>query len=650
MARPRSPWLAGALAVLALGVLVQLSHALTGTGPAAPIEDDLYMATEMGAALVCLWRAVAVRAERLAWSLMAAYLLLWGVADGLWVWVLDEDTAPIPNVSDAFFLGSYVAAYAGQVVLLRARLRPFRPSQWLDGLVVGLGLSAASAVAFAPILELTDGAPLTVGTTLAYPALDLLLLTTVAVAFAMTGWRPGATWTLLGASLVLTALADGLWSLMESADSYEAGTLVDVMWPASMLCAAIAAWTPARRRRADDDGLVGAILPAGFGLASLAVLVVAAVGDVTPVASGLAALALLAAFARAGLTYRENLALLRHSRAEALTDGLSGLGNRRRLMDDLDDALAHREPTVLGFFDLDGFKAYNDSFGHGAGDVLLRRLGRELDAAVAGHGRAYRLGGDEFCVLLRGDDEALVAGASRALTAEGDGFAIGASCGAVVLPRDAGSATVALQLADERMYAAKASRRGSTRRQARDLLLQVLVEREPDLREHLGGVAALALAAGRRLGLDNEQLDEVVRGAELHDVGKVAVPDGILGKPGPLDDEEWAIMRQHTIVGERILAAAPALRPVAALVRASHERWDGGGYPDGLAGEAIPLGARIITACDAYDAMRADRPYARPVTVEAALAELRRCAGTQFDPRVVEAVVAAVREVERVAA
>jgi HD-GYP domain-containing protein (c-di-GMP phosphodiesterase class II) len=139
-----------------------------------------------------------------------------------------------------------------------------------------------------------------------------------------------------------------------------------------------------------------------------------------------------------------------------------------------------------------------------------------------------------------------------------------------------------------------------------------------------------------------EELDEMARAAELHDVGKMAIPDEILNKPGPLDRVELGFIRQHTIVGERILAAAPSLSPVARIVRASHERWDGSGYPDGLKGEEIPLPSRIVAACDAYHAMTSDRPYAVAVPQRDALAELRRCAGTHFDPKVVEVLCAEV--------
>jgi two-component system cell cycle response regulator len=176
-------------------------------------------------------------------------------------------------------------------------------------------------------------------------------------------------------------------------------------------------------------------------------------------------------------------------------------------------------------------------------------------------------------------------------------------------------------------------------RQTRDVLLGTLRELEPELHAHLHGVADLSIEVGQRLGMSSEQLDELARAAELHDIGKVAIPDAILHKPGPLDAAEWSFMCRHTVIGERILGVAPALRPVAKLVRASHENWDGTGYPDGLAGEEIPLGARVVRVCDSYHAMISDRPYRTATRPAAALAELRRCAGTLFDPRVVEIFV-----------
>jgi response regulator RpfG family c-di-GMP phosphodiesterase len=146
------------------------------------------------------------------------------------------------------------------------------------------------------------------------------------------------------------------------------------------------------------------------------------------------------------------------------------------------------------------------------------------------------------------------------------------------------------------------------------------------------------------LAVSDDQVEQIRHAAELHDVGKVAIPDDIIHNPGPLDEVEWEFMRRHTLIGERIVAAAPALQHVASLVRSSHERWDGDGYPDRLAGHDIPLGSRIVAVADAFDAMTAHRSYSTPRTTEAALAELRRCSGAQFDPMVVEAFIAVLAQ------
>jgi HD-GYP domain-containing protein (c-di-GMP phosphodiesterase class II) len=249
-------------------------------------------------------------------------------------------------------------------------------------------------------------------------------------------------------------------------------------------------------------------------------------------------------------------------------------------------------------------------------------------------------------------EDTQTADSRAALSERGSGFAVTASCGVVVLPDEAGSVGAALNLADERMYADKAAAGRSTRAHVQSVtmqqqvLMQLLNEREPDLHQHVRDVGLLASAIGRTYDLDSEQLDELRRAAELHDLGKLAIPDRILDKPGPLSEAEWRLMRQHTIIGERILNAAPALRPVARLVRSSHERWDGSGYPDGLAGRAIPLGARIIAACDAYDAITSERAYHAARSSKEAMAELRRHAGTQLDPEVVERLCEALEHPE----
>jgi HD-GYP domain-containing protein (c-di-GMP phosphodiesterase class II) len=254
------------------------------------------------------------------------------------------------------------------------------------------------------------------------------------------------------------------------------------------------------------------------------------------------------------------------------------------------------------------------------------------------------MGGDEFCAIISPGDEVaqpIVDAAAAALSDRGEGFRIGCSHGAIVLPREAGDAATALRIADQRMYAAKNGGRASAGRQSADVLLRALSERDPYLGNHTADVAALAEEVARRLALGPEEIEQISRAAELHDIGKVAIPDAILHKPGPLDEHEWAFIRRHTLIGERIIDAAPALGRVAAMVRSSHERYDGRGYPDGLAAGDIPLGSRIVSICDAFDAMTTDRAYRRAMAPDAALLELRRCAGSQFDPVVVEAFCAA---------
>jgi diguanylate cyclase (GGDEF)-like protein len=334
----------------------------------------------------------------------------------------------------------------------------------------------------------------------------------------------------------------------------------------------------------------------------------------------------------------------------AMVDSLTDLPNRRQLMADLGlfAEADETEPVLLAMFDLDGFKAYNDSYGHGAGDALLTRLGSHLAEAAGFPARAYRLGGDEFCVLAPSvglDREGLLLRSAAALSERGEGFFIGCSYGSALLPQEAETAEQALHLADQRMYVQKRSGRPSAGRQVGDVLLRALEARHPDLGEHLDDVAHRSAAVARRLGLDDEDVDRVRQVAELHDVGKVAVPDAIMLKPGALTDEERQFLRRHPIVAERIVGAAPALAQVARLVRFTHEHFDGNGYPDGLAGEDIPLGARIVGVCDAFNAMLSPRPFRPGVkTQEEALGELRRCAGTQFDPRVVETFAAVLAD------
>jgi diguanylate cyclase (GGDEF)-like protein len=343
-------------------------------------------------------------------------------------------------------------------------------------------------------------------------------------------------------------------------------------------------------------------------------------------------------------------ALLEQSQADATTDALTGMANRRKLFDD--GARILRElpdggSVSIGIFDLDGFKNYNDTFGHPAGDSLLAHLGHQLVEAMTGRGHAYRMGGDEFCVVTAGGDaERVLADAAEALTEHGERFSITCSYGTAAIPSEVLDLEQGLQLADRRLYGNKELTRSTQSVQIKDALIQVLEEQSGDLVRHLSRVARLAGRTAARLGMSADEISRIRLAAELHDIGKAAVPRVILEKRGPLDANELAYLRQHSVIGERILAAAPALMNIAPLVRATHERADGEGYPDGLHLAQIPMGARVIAVVDAFDAMTSVRAYQKVRPDREARAELMRASGTQFDPAVVDAFIAVLDERE----
>jgi two-component system, cell cycle response regulator len=614
-------------------------------------------------------KALSARRERLAWLLIGAGVLAWSLGEIYYTAVLwDAEVITIPSPADVGYLLLAPLALAGILLLLKARARAVPRTLWVDGVIAGLAVAGLSAaLVFDTVLENVEGNALAVATNLAYPLGDLVLLSLIVGALAGTGWRLDRTWMLLAIGVSTFWLADSLYLVKTAEGTFVSGGPIDTGWWAGLFLIAVAAWQrpPPRVRAPQGESMRLIAVPLGFGLVSLALLVYDSFWSLNPLAIALAAASLFAVMIRLTLTFRENVEMLHASREEAMTDALTGLGNRRALTAAIDDLLPERyvaegvepaqrpagdgefAPLVLALFDLDGFKHYNDTFGHPAGDALLVRLGQNLAACLERRGRAFRMGGDEFCVLIEpgGDEpEQLVRSAAAALSESGDGFAIGCSYGSILLPEEASDPADALRIADQRMYAQKHAGRMSAGRQSKDVLLRALTERSPDLGGHLSSVAELAERTARRLGLPAEEIERVRHAGELHDAGKVAIPDGILAKPGPLTEDEWGFVRRHPLIGERIVRSAPSLSRVAELVRSTHERFDGAGYPDRLQADAIPLGSRIVAVCDAFDAMTSGRPYAAPRTVGEALDELRRCAGTQFDPAVVETFRAVVAE------
>jgi diguanylate cyclase (GGDEF)-like protein len=363
----------------------------------------------------------------------------------------------------------------------------------------------------------------------------------------------------------------------------------------------------------------------------------------------------------------------------ALTDPLTGLGNHRsfheRLQRELRSAEARNRSFTLCLLDIDDFKRVNDLFGHPVGDHVLAEVGARLRQ----NGEAFRLGGDEFALLLPGrtaDESAHVAQSvlSRIAAVElEDVGSVTASAGLVSFPLHGLERDELIRLGDSALYWAKEHGKNrvrvyrpevveldelrslahgpdrAARFRAAASLAKAVDARDTYTGSHSARVAELGAWIAARMGLDAEQVKLTRLAGSLHDLGKLAVPEEILRKPGPLTPSERLMLERHSQIGFRMLESL-GVDPVADWVLHHHERWDGMGYPHGLAGEAIPLGARILFVADAYDAMTSDRAYRSRLTPREAVAELERCAGTQFDPEVVRVVARELGHVPATAA
>jgi two-component system cell cycle response regulator len=649
------------LLLFALGLLIAVvAHVATNAGAAAwdaAVQRWIYTLILLLCSSVCLLRAASRSPQRVAWALVAVGLALWS-AGSIRVWALDDVwqlTAARMWLPEALWICLYPLAYVAIGLMARERLRGVGAGLWLDGVGLALALGAlANELLIAHIVRRTPGA----NATTAVPALvfalgDAVLVTMIAGTVTLLGWRVGKTWGLLAAGFAMFAVADAIYTAQMAAGTYAAGTAVDIGWLAGAFLIAAAAMShdhaPARPRDVTGTATIAVPIVTGAGL--VAILTNGALSDDNTALVALAGLGLSAVVARMALTLVHNRRLLRSSREEAATDALTMLGNRRRLILDLEEALTQDDggPSALALFDLDGFKGYNDAFGHPAGDALLARIARALQQALGERGVAYRLGGDEFCALFHAQHEsdahATLGRLVTAMRQRGEGFEVSASAGIAWL----GSGTdpsAALGLADRRMYAAKQHATRGPRRQTADALVAAGHARHPQLAGD-DDIAALAVSVARRLNVPDHAIADIREATRLRDIGKIAIPDAVLDKPAPLDAQDWDFMHRHTIIGERILASAPALYGVGEIIRSSHERWDGAGYPDGRKGADIPLGARIVLACDAYWAMTNDRPYQAARLPHEAIAEIRDCAGRQFDPVVVEALAGAVSAADR---
>jgi diguanylate cyclase (GGDEF)-like protein/putative nucleotidyltransferase with HDIG domain len=345
-------------------------------------------------------------------------------------------------------------------------------------------------------------------------------------------------------------------------------------------------------------------------------------------------------------------------------DALTGLPSEgafeRRLHAEVERSRRHGRPLTIAAVDVDGFHQVNAGHGREVADRLLCTVASILHEATRVNDVVCRTSADEFLVLLpetrahagRQAFERILLELEAARVGPIECVAVSVGLAEWVRPMSPEALVLTAVEAMQRARAAGGARiagapgpehqPAAVDEPVSDAvagLAEALSERDRYTGEHSESVVDLAAQVARGLGLDEREVERVKAAALLHDIGKVAMPDEILHKPGPLDEREWEIMYEHPVIGERILRAIPGLGTVARIVRHEHERWDGGGYPDGLAGEQIPVGARIILACDAYHAMISDRPYRKAITHAEAIRELAANAGSQFDPQVTEQLI-----------
>ena len=455
-------------AILFGGTALVILHNWLGLG-GSEFDDiaggELYDAVIVAAGIACLLRSRSVPSERGAWLLIGASILAWAAGEIYWTaYILDSPEPPYPSPADAGYLAFYPLAYAGIVMLVRARIHEIDWRLWTDGAIAALGTAAlGAAFVFDFVAEQTTGTTLEVATSLAYPLGDIGMLAMIIGVIALTGWHPGRTWSLLLAGLAALVVADIAYTVQASGGFVPPGNWIDPIYLISATCIGAILWQP-KAAGIEPDQLGNRrelMVPAIFAAVMIGLFAMQYTSATSGLTTTLWAATMLAVIARLGMSVRENRALVEQVR----TDSLTGLGNRGAMQVDFETACERAgegAPLALILFDLNGFKRYNDTFGHPAGDELLVRLGQRLRAAVGDDGATYRIGGDEFCAVVNGSGEAVEAvtkRAAQALTESDRGVEVGSSWGVAAIPEEAADPSEAMQLADVRMYAQKESRR-----------------------------------------------------------------------------------------------------------------------------------------------------------------------------------------------
>jgi diguanylate cyclase (GGDEF)-like protein len=606
---------------------------------------------------------------------------------------------PLPSAADVGYLGAVPLLLVGIVLLGSASRLLARVRTVLDGVALVLAICVLVwHQVLLPIYSDSEATVMEKVIGGAYPLTDLLLFFGLVAALSRNrGGRAGAVVWMFSGGLAVMLSADIAYGYLSLSDSYVSGSVIDLGWIFGYLImgysAALCANSPTDVAIADEGERAMAgwrpMVPLVLIAIMFAQLLVVGFdwplrNDITSVV--LSVLVLGVVLARQAVVLVDNRRLnnslleARHElekRVEQLkianrkltwlskTDDLTGIANHRALMEAFDDKMRRSaesgEPMSIMMIDIDKFKLFNDTYGHPEGDRVLRQLARIMRKTFRKGDVVGRYGGDEFMAIMpRADREAAVSRANRLLKAASDaGFQVrqgqpvplAISIGLAAYPEDSRQREELLAYADASLYQAKqtggnnvvvahsASEGGLFEGRGTlgvlDALVLAVDRKDRYTRSHSQRNAEFAVDLGSAIGMSDAGAAALRVAGLLHDVGKIGIPDEILQKPGPLTDMERAVMREHVSLSNLIIHGVPNLQDVSDAVYCHHERWDGKGYPRGLKGKEIPLQGRIMAVVDAYSAMIMDRPYRKALSHEEAIAELRRCSGTQFDPMLV---------------
>ncbi len=617
------------------------------------------------------------RARRF-WAVLAASNAFWLTGELIWsAYELGlEREPPFPSAADAFYLTSYALVVPAILLAFGGISRVLMLRGVLDAsiIVVAVGVAGYTLVIAPQLAQSNDESALATAVGLAYPLLGLLILMTI-VAVGFNGHqRTPPTIKLVAAAFAVTAVTDVAYSYLVVLHEYRSGGWLNVGWQVEACLLSLAALTAWRhdegvaevRARDRDRGLP-------LVLAGVACTLALVLWNNAAALAG--AYAVFAVLVRLQLTISDKAEIarrlegaLREQERLAVTDPLTGLHNRRFFDEILrhEVARAKRQQASVGLvvLNLDHFQHVNDALGHASGDEVLRSVARRLAHTVRASDILARYGGEEFVVIVPdavAPEVRQLAERCRAaicespITVDGQDVSTTASVGLAVLPQHADHTEELLRHGEKALLLAKRLGRNQVRSSltptAEDFsvligdnlvmdYLQVLaddIDGRQAGQDHSVAMARWANLVASELGLDEESTWQAVAGARLHDIGKVSVPDAILAKPSALTEDEWRIMREHPDRGARLVALDPMLAPLARPIFEHHERVNGSGYPAGKRANEISIQAKIISVCDAWAAMRADRAYRPALAVEAARQQLQAGAGSQFDPTVVEA-------------